>query len=127
MDNLKDGRYKCPNCTMTFTRKWGLDRHVDNIHNGIYYSCRKCLKKFPRPYLLRQHYHKDECAPMIGDHKVVKITPLQEWVEEMRTTITQDACVINPTEPSYKTGGATQSTSSEDSDGHAFHFCWPCR
>jgi hypothetical protein len=33
---------------MTFTRKWGLDRHVDNIHDGIYFLVQKVPEEIPK-------------------------------------------------------------------------------
>ncbi len=50
------GYYSCTQCARTFTEKYGLKRHTNEIHGEkASYSCRFCPKKFVRKEGLKRH------------------------------------------------------------------------
>ncbi|XP_012542969.2 zinc finger protein 26 isoform X2 [Monomorium pharaonis] len=47
---------KCPTCSMTFSRKKALSKHIETAHSsGRFYECKICCQHFTRKELLRRH------------------------------------------------------------------------
>lgn len=53
-ENTKE--LKCPTCSMTFSRKKALARHMETAHSSARsYECKICCQQFTRKDLLRRH------------------------------------------------------------------------
>ncbi|XP_024889851.1 zinc finger protein 91-like [Temnothorax curvispinosus] len=53
-ENTKE--LKCPTCSMTFSRKKALSRHIETTHSSTRsYECKICCQQFTRKDLLRRH------------------------------------------------------------------------
>ena len=50
-----NGKYSCDQCDYNATRAGHLNRHIQNIHNGVKYACDQCDKQFTLQNKLKIH------------------------------------------------------------------------
>ena len=86
--------FKCEICEKLFTRAYGLRRHIETIHDCSVYQCHRCLQIYTRAYRLEAH-QKSECTPRIGNNNIVKITRIEDWLQEVNQLPDQTSQKIN--------------------------------
>jgi len=61
MDKGNVSNFQCQLCIKTFTKRHGLNRHIESVHDKIKYLCEFCDKKFARSYLRDTHHRSGKC------------------------------------------------------------------
>ena len=78
-------KFKCKFCGDGFTKEHSLNRHIETMHEKLKYTCSVCDREFTRLYSLKNHTRKGNCSLKLGNNSVIRITPLDQWYNEMPT------------------------------------------
>ena len=76
MDQKKIFPYQCNLFSLTFSKQWNKDRHMQTMHDKSKYSCDVCFTEFTRLHALNNHRKAGRCKLDLHRNPIIQVTPL---------------------------------------------------
>ena len=81
MSQTKEERkFECKVCQAKFTRRHGLQRHLDSAHLSMIFSCKNCLTSYKRADALKKHMTQP-CVPKVSNNPIISVQNISNWLD----------------------------------------------